>query len=278
MDVRPSPFLSHPCRIRRVARETSDTVTLEIDPPGDGAWTGFRPGQFDMLYMFGVGEAAISLSGDPACTGVLVHTVRAVGTVTEPLVRLRRGDTLGVRGPYGRPWPLDAARGRDVVIVAGGIGLAPLRPVLHEIAADRDAYGRVHLLYGARSPDDVLYHRDLARWSAAARIDVNVTVDHATRTWAGEVGVVTTLIPGAAFDPATAVAFLCGPEVMMRFTAAALRKRGIPTDRIFVSLERNMKCAVALCGRCQFGPSFVCREGPIFSYERVGGLLDVREV
>lgn len=270
-----SQFVPRPSRIRRVLRETHDTFTLEIEAPADAT---FAPGQFAMLYVFGVGEVPISLSGDPARTDTLVHTTRAVGTVTTAMRRLRKGGALGVRGPYGRPWPLAEATGKDVVLVAGGIGLAPLRSALYALAARRREFGRVALLYGARGPEDILFSRQLQRWGAAADMQVFVTVDRATPEWRGNVGVVTGLIPRAVFDPANAVALVCGPEVMMRFTAAALRKRGMPEDGIYISLERNMKCAVGLCGRCQFGPAFVCKDGPVFVYERVASLLELREV
>lgn len=268
------PMLPRPSRVRRVSRDTHDTFTLELDPGEDG-WA-FEPGQFNMLYVFGVGEVAISISGDPRRPGTLVHTTRAVGTVTKAMGALRRGATLGIRGPYGRPWPLEPARGRDVVVVAGGIGLAPLRPLLHHLAARRGDFGNVVLLYGARTPEDVLFRRQLERWQPG--IAVSVTVDRAARGWPGHVGVVTTLVPRAPFDPHNAVAYLCGPEVMMRFTAAALRKRGVSADRVFVSLERNMKCAIGHCGHCQFGPAFLCKDGPVFPYDRVQGLLELREI
>jgi NAD(P)H-flavin reductase len=218
------------------------------------------------------------VSGDPRRAAVVVHTTRAVGSVTRAMAELRTGATLGVRGPFGTPWPLDAAAGRDVVLVAGGIGLAPLRPVLHEIAARRRDFGRVALLYGAREPEDLLFGRQLARWRDRAGVAVGVTVDHARPGWAGHVGVVTALLPGAPFTPGDAVAFVCGPEIMMRFAADALRGRGVPEDRIFVSMERNMKCATGVCGHCQFGPAFVCKDGPVFAWPRIRGLLAMREV
>ncbi len=269
-----SPMLPRPCCIRRVVAETHDTFTFEIDAPG----ATFEPGQFAMLYVFGVGEVPISFSGDPGRAGRLVHTTREVGTVTRAMRGLKSGAWLGLRGPYGRPWPLEQARGHDVVLVAGGIGLAPLRPVVYAIAARRAEYGRVVVLLGARSPADVLFQRELERWRAVSGIEVRVTVDHGTRTWPGDVGVVTDLIPGAPVRPEESVALVCGPEVMMRFAAAALASRGVRAERVFVSLERNMKCAVGLCGRCQFGPELVCRDGPVFPYERVRRLLDLREV
>lgn len=269
------PMVPVPCRVRRAVAESHDTFTIELDaPPGPA----FRPGQFNMLYVFGVGEVPISVSGDPARTGTVTHTTREVGGVTRAMRRLRRGAMLGVRGPYGTPWPLDRATGRDLVIVAGGIGLAPLRPVLYAAIARRTEFGNVVLLYGTRSPEDVLYQRELERWRAADGVTVSMTVDRATRAWPGEVGVVTRLIARAPFDPASAVAFVCGPEIMMRFAADALRRRGVDDERIFISLERNMKCAVGFCGHCQLGPTFVCKDGPVFPYLRTKHLLELREI
>jgi len=201
-----------------------------------------------------------------------------LGAVTRAMARLRRGDTLGIRGPYGRPWPVDDAVGGDVVLVAGGIGLAPLRPAIHAIVARRREFGRVVLRYGARSPADRRFRRDLDRWRNTAAIDVGVTVDRGTRTWTGRIGVVTELIARAPCDARRSTAFVCGPEVMMRFTADALRARGVPPGRVWTSLERNMKCAVGLCGRCQLGPTFVCKDGPVFPWERAARMLAVREL
>jgi NAD(P)H-flavin reductase len=267
-----------PCRIGRVLPESHDTFTLELHA-GDGHnGVAFRPGQFNMLYVFGVGEVPISVSGDPARPDLLVHTTREVGAVTQAMRRLRKGNAIGVRGPFGRPWPIERATGRDVVLVAGGIGLAPLRPVLYEIKAHRKDFGTVTLLYGTRSPEDMLFRRELQRWSAADGIEVFVTVDRAIGAWPGHVGVVTALIPEASFDPLNAVALVCGPEVMMRFAADGLRQRGVRQDAIYVSMERNMRCAVGFCGHCQFGPSFVCKDGPVFAYEEVKRLLELREI
>ncbi len=265
-------------RVQRYLQETDDTFTLELGPLDDGAPLAFAPGQFNMLYVFGVGEVPISISGDPDKPGVLVHTTRAVGTVTRVMARLRRGELIGVRGPYGTPWPVDQAEGNDVVIVAGGIGLAPLRPALYRLLAQRDRFGKVVLLYGTRTPEDILYRKELERWRARFDVDVYVTVDRAIAPWRGSVGVVTHLIPKAPFDPLSSVALICGPEIMMRFSVFELEKRGVAADRIFVSLERNMKCGVGTCGHCQFGPLFVCREGPVFAYPRVRDWLAVREL
>jgi len=270
-----APMLPRPSRIRSMIRDTHDTFTMELDP---GATWAFEPGQFNMLYVFGVGEVPLSISGDPGQPHQLVHTTRVVGTVTKAMGALRRGACIGVRGPYGRPWPLEVALGRDVVVVAGGIGLAPLRPLLHNLAARRAAFGRVVLLYGTRMPEDVLFRREMERWREEHDIACSVTVDRAIGGWPGYVGVVTALIPRAPFDASNAVAYLCGPEIMMRFSAEALRKRGIAAERVFVSLERNMKCAIGHCGHCQFGAAFVCKDGPVFPYERVKRLLELREI
>jgi NAD(P)H-flavin reductase len=206
-----------------------------------------------------------------------VHTVRAVGPATRAICKARPGDVLGVRGPFGSRWPVEAARGCDVVVVAGGVGLAPVRPIVYEVLAAPDRFGRAVVLYGGRQPEQLLYAAELEHWRRRG-IDVVVTVDIAAVGWAGSVGVVPTLIERAGFDPATAVAFACGPEAMMRFSAEALIERGVATDRIFVSMERNMKCAVGRCGHCQLGPEFVCRDGAVFSYERIRHAFRIREI
>jgi NAD(P)H-flavin reductase len=207
-----------------------------------------------------------------------VHTTRAVGTVTKAMRNLKRDEVLGVRGPYGSGWPVEEAEGNDVVIVAGGIGLAPLRPAMYRILSQRNKFGKVVLLYGARTPTDILFRRQLEQWRAQLDLEVHVTVDRATEAWRGNVGVVTRLIPKAPFDPLNTVALICGPEVMMRFTIAELQKRGVEAEQIFVSMERNMKCAVGFCGHCQFGPHFVCKDGPVFRYSQVKDLLTKWEI
>ncbi len=272
------PMLPRLYRVLGRHRETRDTLTLEVASATRGGGTAFAPGQFNMLSVIGVGEVPISISGDPAAEKRLAHTVRAVGAVTQALGDLRNGQIIGVRGPFGTAWPVEDAVGADVVIVAGGIGLAPLRPALYRLLAGRERYGRIVLLYGARTPQDLLYARELERWRGRMDLDVGVTVDAAAGGWRGNVGVVTTLIPRAPFDPANAVAFVCGPEVMMRFTVRELQTRGVPDDRLYLSLERNMQCAVGLCGHCQYGPVFVCRDGPVFRYDRIARFFRVREI
>ena len=257
-------------RVSERQQENDDTFTLELEPVGDSALTSFAAGQFNMLYVYGLGEIPISISGDPRKPANLVHTTRAVGTVTRQMAKLRSGDMLGVRGPFGTQWPVEELKGNDMVFVAGGIGLAPLRPALYSrCLPHRGEYGRIVLLYGARTPEDILYRPELEHWRSRLDLEIYVTVDRATGDWHGNVGVVTTLIPRAPFDPQNAAALICGPEVMMRFTVQALQKRGVAADRTYLSLERNMKCGIGLCGHCQFGPHFICKDGPVFRLDQI---------
>jgi len=271
------PMLPRPHRVRDLRPETSDTFTIELSPEtADGV--SFVAGQFNMLYAFGVGEAPLSISSDPARGDLFAHTTREVGGVTRALGRLRRGDVVGLRGPFGRGWPLDEAEGRDVVLVAGGIGIAPLRSLVYALLGQRSRYRRIALAYGARAPGDVLFADEFDMWRSRGRMDVEVTVDRATESWRGRVGVVTTLLRRFSFDPAETVAFLCGPEIMMRYAAGDLMARDVAPRSIYAALERNMRCAVGLCGHCQLGAMFVCRQGPVFPYDVVGPLLGIQEI
>ncbi len=275
--VVPEPLLPQPFVVVERHEETADTVTLRLQPQGE-ADTGFRPGQFSMVYAFGVGEVPLSISGDPAMDGFLEYTIRAVGGVTNALCSAAPGEILGVRGPYGSGWPLAEAEGRDLMIVAGGIGLAPLRGAVLHALGHRERYNDLSLLYGARTPDDLLYTFRLHEWRSRFDIEVEVTVDRATPGWMGDVGVVTQLMSRIPFDPANTTALVCGPEVMMRATARQLRGAGVSPDDIMVSLERNMKCGVGLCGHCQLGPAFVCKDGPVVPYTKAGPWMEVQEL
>ena len=266
----PEPF-----RLVRSTRELRDTWTLELEPV-KGDRLDFAPGQFNMLYAFGIGEVPISVSGKPG--GPLVHTVRAVGAVSEALCAAQVGDVLGVRGPFGNVWPVEAAAGSDIVIVAGGIGLAPLRPAVLQVLAARGEYGDVALLYGSRTPADLLYTAELQSLRARFDLQVDVTVDTAEGGWLGKVGVVPKLIGSTRFDPASTTAFVCGPEIMMHFAARGLLERGVPPGRIFVSMERNMRCGLGHCGHCQLGPTLICRDGPVYRYDEMADLMGVREL
>lgn len=271
------PMLPRVFRVVSAREETHDTSTLVLEPE-DGEELIFRPGQYTMLYVFGVGEVPISISGDPRRPEILVHTIRAVGAVTRALVGMRAGDVVGVRGPYGAGWPAAEAMGRDLLVVAGGIGFAPLRPVLYEAVSNADEDGLVSLVYGARSPSDLLYRDELTAWEVTSGFDVQVTVDVSDRDWRGDVGMVTGLLARVTLEPGGTVAMLCGPEVMMKVVARELISRGLPSDDIHVSIERNMKCAIGLCGHCQFGADFACWGGPVFSYAAVADRWQVAEI
>jgi NAD(P)H-flavin reductase len=271
----PNPLLPAPMRIAGVTRELADVFTWVLEPP---APFPFRPGQFNMLYAHGVGEVPISISGDPTRPERLVHTIREVGAVTRAMGRLVEGDVAFVRGPYGTAWPLDEARGRDVLFVAGGLGLAPLRPAIAAVLADRSSYGRVQIVYGARTPDDLLYRDEVAAWRGRFDVELDVTVDRAGRDWYGPVGVVTRLVAEAELAAGATVALVCGPEIMMRFVLRELESRGVPPEQVWVSLERSMKCGVGLCGHCQLGGHFVCKDGPVYRADHVLPLLYVREL
>ena len=268
----PGAMTPRPFRLERKRRETHDTWTLALAPL-QGDRLDVAPGQFTMLYAFGVGEVPISVSGPP-----LLQTIRAVGPVTQALCAARPGTIRGVRGPFGTSWPVEEAKGRDLLIVAGGVGLPPVRPALYHALDHRADYGRVILLYGARTPEDIVFRRELERWRSRMDLEVDVTVDAAAEGWRGKVGVVTTLIPRAALDPGATAAFVVGPEIMMRFTARALADQGLAPERIWLSMERTMKCGVGLCGHCQFGPSLVCRDGAVYPYPAIEAYLGVREL
>jgi NAD(P)H-flavin reductase len=271
MTLFPQPFC-----IRKRRSETLDTFTLEIEPAKNNQAFRFAAGQFNMLYVFGVGEIPISICSDPRSKS-LMHTTRAVGIVTEAMSKLRRGDILGVRGPFGSIWPIEQLDGRDVVVVAGGIGLAPLRGALHQLVRRRKKLGKLVFLYGARTPEDILYRRELELWWHRG-LQIEFTVDRALASWFGHVGVVTKLIQRAPFDPSNTVAMVCGPEVMMRYTVFELQKRGVDAANIFLSMERNMKCAIGFCGHCQFGPEFICKDGPILRFDRIANWFGIREL
>jgi len=259
--------------------DTDDVTTLSLAPESAGPMD-FLPGQFNMLTAFGVGEAAISVSSSRRERGSLQHTVRDVGPVTRALCRAGIGDVVGVRGPFGNPWGVDdpvTATG-DVVVVAGGIGLAPLRGAIDELVHRPDPHdGRVFVIAGARQPGQVIFGEDLEAWERDGAV-VALTVDVAAPGWPHHVGLVTSLLNEAAFDPASSSALVCGPEIMMRFTARALVDRGVDPRRIRVSLERNMQCGLGWCGHCQLGPFLLCRDGPVLPYAgAVARLLTERE-
>jgi len=263
--------------VRKRKQESEDVFTIELESPGKNKKASFLPGQFNMLYAFGLGEVAISISGNPKGSKRWVHTIRAVGATTKGLSKLKVGDSVGVRGPYGKPWPIVESTGNDIIFIAGGLGLAPLRPAILHVKENRKKYGRVTVLYGARSNRDLLYRDEIAEWKKAG-IETFTALSQADRKWKGIVGHVTTLVERIAVFPERTRAFLCGPEIMMRFGASELLKRNLAAENIFISMERNMKCAIGFCGHCQLGPTFLCKDGPVYPYDRMEPLMRVREL
>lgn len=264
-------------QVKSLENETHDVFTLTLESEGEMSISNdFLPGQFNMLYQFGIGEVAISISGDPVNEKNLVHTIRAVGSVTRSLQKLIVGDQIGVRGPYGRPWPL-FMKGCDVLIVAGGVGLAPLRSALYYLVAHQSDYRKISLLYGARSPEEIIYSKEMRQWEDRG-IDVKITVDHANADWKGRVGVVTSLIDEQLQNRDKTLVLLCGPEIMLKIAMVELLRAQVKEDNIFLALERNMECAEGFCGHCQYGPYFLCKDGPIFSYNELRHWFNIKEL
>lgn len=264
----PDPWLPTILPIASIRDEAPRVRTFEFERPGD---FDFHPGQFNMLYLPGYGEAAISISSAPGGER-LCHTVRQAGNVTNRLFQLPIGARVGLRGPFGTAWPLARYRGWDVVLAAGGIGLAPLRPAVYAILQDRDAFGRVCLIYGTRTPRDLLFADEFDQWRAGG-VDVEVTVDFGDPSWHGPVGVVTMLLDQIPWLSSRTTVWTCGPEIMMRFVARQAHSAGVRRSHTYLSMERNMNCAMGFCGHCQFGPAFVCKDGPVFAYPQIAPYL-----
>lgn len=274
-----SPWTTQTVRIAEIVPEVTGVATyrLIVDEPGYDAYR-FQPGQFNMFYLPGVGESAISMSGDPGHPAAWIHTVRVAGNVTKTLSELNCGDSLGLRGPFGTGWPVDELQGRDVIMVAGGLGMAPLRPLIYHLVRRRADFGEVKLIVGARTPDGLLFSTEFDDWRSAG-IEVQVTVDRAAGNWMGQIGVVTAILDRLPLAmPSAASLVTCGPEVMMKYVAQSGLQRGIGADRIWVSMERNMQCAVGLCGHCQWGREFICKDGPVLRYDRVQSYFSVESL
>lgn len=265
-------------RVVSAKRETIDTVTTVFETVDGSDVFPYKVGQFNMVYIFGVGEIPISISGDPGDRRRLIHTTRDVGLVSKAVCELKPGDVVGVRGPYGSCWPIEKAYGKDLVLVAGGLGMAPLRSTVYTALANRDKFKRLLLMHSAHRPENLLYWEELEHWRARFDFEVDIIVGHADHTWHGNIGYVTKFIPNALFDPENSMVFICGPEVLMRFSALDFEKRGVSGDRIYLASERNMKCGIGLCGHCQFGPHFMCKDGAIFSFDTIRDLMTKEEI
>jgi NAD(P)H-flavin reductase len=269
-----TPYAIHTARIsgRRTEAEGVYTFTMRFLDPEIRRSYRFKAGQFNMLYSFGIGEAPISIVSDPAEPEILEHTVRVAGRITSAMAGWKAGDIVGVRGPYGNGWPVEKARDRDVVIITGGLGCAPVVGLINFIFRRRSEYGELHILHGVKTPNDLLYHERFDEWRRAPRTKVYLTSDHPDKTWRYRVGVVTELFDELTTPP-SAIVMMCGPEMMMRFAVRSLLQKGIGADDIYLSMERRMECAVGLCGHCQYREHFVCKDGPVFCYSTVKELF-----
>jgi len=270
-----NPYLPREAEIVGRTQESPSTFTLALRLT-DGRPYEFEPGQFNMLYLYGSGEVPISIVNDAEDTGILTHTIRALGRITHGLAALEVGDRIGLRGPYGRGWPMREAEGRDVIVVTGGLGCAPSVSIIHRILARRERYGHLSILQGVKHTDDLIWHSQYEAWAALPDIEVHLAADEAEPGWDGHVGLVTGLLDRLEFNVDHTIAMLCGPEMMMRASAHNLHERGLAADSVYLSMERNMQCAVGHCGHCQLGADFVCRDGPVFPWPEIRRLLGVR--
>ena len=275
-----NPYVPHLAEIVEKRWEAPRIFTYRLRFRDEARRRGFRfaPGQFNMIYTFGVGEVPISIVSDPEEGDLLDHTIRVAGDVTGALDRLDAGDVVGLRGPYGSGWPLEEARGKDVVLVTGGLGCAPVVSVINYITKRRESYGALKILHGIKTPKDLLYRERFQAWGHIPNTEVHLTSDQGDGQWRYHIGVVTNLFRRIVIDTANSLVMMCGPETMMRFAVRDLLGQGLSAERIFLSLERNMKCAVVLCGHCQYGPTFVCREGPVYRYDRIQPWFEVKEI
>jgi NAD(P)H-flavin reductase len=273
-----NPYLPRQARIVERIQESSTIFTLRLefcDPDVEAAFS-FQPGQFNMVYLYGVGEVAISIVSDPEDETMYDHTIRAVGRVTKGLAKLQEGEQVGIRGPFGRGWPLEKAEGQDVLIVTGGLGCAPVVAVINYVLRRRDRFGRLVIMQGVKHADDLLWKQRYRQWEQMANTQVVIAADQAGQQWPWHKGRVTDLFGEVQFDPANTVSMMCGPEGMMQVAIDALLARQVAEDNIFLSMERNMHCAIGLCGHCQYGGQFVCKDGPVFSYADVKPLFGVK--
>lgn len=272
-----NPYLPMEAEVVERVQETPSLFTLRLrfcDPDINAAYHSV-PGQFNMLYLYGVGEVPISIVSDPGRDTLLDHTIRAVGRVTDGLAKLQPGDRLGIRGPYGRGWPLEMAKDKDVVILTGGLGCAPVVSAIKHVIHHRGDYGRLVIMQGVKHSDDLIWREQYEAWSKQANTQVLLAADIAGNNWPWMVGRVTGLLEQAEFDKTNCTVMMCGPEIMMKFSIQELLQREIPEQNIWVTMERNMQCAIGHCGHCQFGGAFVCKDGPVFSYPEIKPLFGV---
>lgn len=273
-------YLPKPARIVSRTQENGTIFTLRlrfVDACDQEAYS-FVPGQFNMLYLFGIGEIPISIVSDPHDTDVIDHTIRAVGRVTEGFAKLKPGDVIGIRGPYGRGWPLSRATMKDVIVLTGGLGCAPVVSVIHYVRKRRPQFGRLVVMQGVKHSDDLIWREQYEQWASEDNTQVLLACDTGGETGPWHKGLVTKLIDHAQFDAKNCTVMMCGPDIMMRGGATALVQHNVDEENIWLSTERNMQCGIGLCGHCQMGPYFSCKDGPVFCYHEIRGWLSRKGV
>lgn len=275
-----NPFVPHPAEIIEKRHEAKNIFTYRLrfcEPELRNNYR-FQAGQFNMVYAFGAGDAAISIASDPREPEILDHTIRVVGSVTGALGALKKGDQLGLRGPYGSHWPLEEVKGKDLIFITGGLGCAPVTGAIQYAMNRRQDYGTIKILHGVKTRQDLIYHKKFKEWERHPDTEVVLTSDVGDRQWKFQVGVVTNLVDQIQFDPNRAVVMMCGPEVMMRYTVKGFMKHGVTARQIYLALERNMKCAMGFCGHCQYGPHFICKNGPVLRFDQLENTFFLKEI
>jgi sulfhydrogenase subunit gamma (sulfur reductase) len=273
-----NPYQPHEAIILERIQEAPSLFTLRLkltDQKLQDAYE-FAPGQFNMLYLYGVGEVAISIVSDPVDSQIIDHTIRVVGRVTRGMANLKRGDRIGLRGPYGRGWPMLESSGKDIVIVTGGLGCAPVVSVINYVEQRREQYGRLNIVQGVKHTADFIWKQRYDQWRKLPQTKVLLAADVGEALWPWHVGPVTSLFDQLEFDPDNVAVMVCGPEGMMRVVCDHMRDKNVSASQIFLSMERNMQCAVGHCGHCQYGSQFICKHGPVFSYDRIRNLFGVK--
>lgn len=271
------PYLPFEAEIVECTQNTASIFTLHLrftEHQRHQLYT-FHPGQFNMVYLFGVGEVAISIVSDPDEKETISHTIRAIGRVTKAMRTLKQGDKIGIRGPFGRGWPLHKVQGKDVVVVTGGLGCAPTVSIINYILARRSQYGNLKILQGVKHSEDFIFRKQYEKWKESTHTEVYVAADQVGPHWPWGRGHVTDMIEKLELQAANTVAMLCGPEMMMHATIKALKSRQIAEENIYISMERNMECGIGQCGHCQYGGLFICKDGPVFAYPDIKNLFHV---
>jgi len=273
-----NPYLPEEAMIIERIQEGPDLFTLRLEltnPAFQSSYT-FQPGQFNMLYLYGVGEIPISIVSDPENSQIIDHTIRVVGRVTKGFAKLKTGDRIGIRGPYGQGWPMLESQHKDIVIITGGLGCAPAVSMINYIEQRRDSFARLNIIQGVKHCCDLIWKERYEKWSTLPNTKVLLAADSGEAIWPWHIGPVTALFDQLEFEPENVVVMMCGPEGMMHVVCDHMLDRCVPASQLFLSMERNMQCAIGHCGHCQYGDQFICKDGPVFSYDKIRKLFKTK--